>query len=135
MEHEYIGSEDFLDGVQKITVRRQPSSKQVFGCGWTRVLDDGLPVVGQLPGAEQRLWWYLTTRMNVANRVLEVPLQEIATRFLISKPVVSRSLARLRQAGVIRGKANNLMLSPRVVYKGQTADYAEVVAKWDAMKC
>lgn len=133
MEYVVEGREEFLGGMEKVTIQRQPSTKEAFGCTWTRVLDDAWATVGALRGAELKLFCLLMGRMNIANRIF-LAQKSIAAELGVSNQMVSKSVRKLKVAGVLRGKSPSLMVSPRVVYKGQTADYADVLAKWNSLE-
>lgn len=133
MDYELKGTEEFLGGVQKLTVQRQPSSKQAFGCDWVRVLAKGYPLLQGLAGAEARLWWLLVDRSNAAN-MLFLAQRTIAGQLGCSDQALSKLVRGMRGKGLIRGKSPNLMLSPEVVYKGQTVDYADVMDRWNQLE-
>lgn len=134
MEYEVSKTEEFLGGVEKVTILRQPSSKQVFGCGWLRVLFDGYPMLSRMTPGEARLFWHLSGIMNVHNRVFEVTQKVLAEQLATSQPRIAATLRNLREIGLVRGSSAALMVNPRVVYKGQTADYADVMNRWNQLE-
>lgn len=80
-------------------------------------LSELVKLIDTLGNKKMKVVRYILENMDSTNKLTETT-EEIANHCKVSRPVVSRTLTMLEEVGFIARKTGVIMLSPKIVHKG-----------------